>query len=335
MTSTVPPKQDDSQHLQDVKIDSDEKIDIGGDVVGRDKIYNSFGGVSKEGLVKLLIAMMIIVSFFIAVAIVVIVVVATDVANQLAIEDKNRPPAREIVFVPPGEFLIGSADSDPFAKDEEKPQHTVYIDAFWIDWTEVTNGMYAHCVSVGVCNLPDDHGLGHFGNSQHDNYPVIGVAWNDAREYCEWVEGRLPTEAEWEKAARGTDGRIYPWGNEGVAGTLLNFCDDNCDHDWARDAINDNSPGIAPVGSYPNGASPYGVLDMAGNVWEWVADWYDGTYHSLIPTDNPPGPSSGQKRVTRGGAYESGENHVRTASRSQNVPTDSYKNISFRCARSL
>jgi formylglycine-generating enzyme required for sulfatase activity len=203
-----------------------------------------------------------------------------------------------MVYVPAGEFLMGSVDEDIDAVlDEcsdcerswfshEQPQHTVYLDAFWIDRTEVTNAQFRACVEAGAC----EESLT-IGEQRRDapDLPVIWVDWYDAQDYAAWAGGRLPTEAEWEKAARGTDGRIHSWGNsppdchkvnyEGCAGKPL------------------------PVGSLPDGASPYGALDMAGNLEEWVADWWDTDYYAQSPLRNPQGPDSGSARVLRGAAF--------------------------------
>ncbi len=224
------------------------------------------------------------------------------------------------VYVPAGSFQMGSDSGDA----DEQPVHPVTLDAFWIDQTEVTNKMYALCVDSGKCSPPSSTKSytrdSYYGNAPYDNYPVIYVSWNDANAYCEWAGRRLPTEAEWEKAARGTDGRTYPWGDAAPGSTRLNY--------------NRNVGDTTEVGNYPEGASPYGALDMAGNVWEWVSDWYDGGYYSNSPSENPLGPDSGQYRVLRGGSWYSSGNYVRAADHSWDEPGYVYYGIGFRCARS-
>ena len=226
-----------------------------------------------------------------------------------------------MVFVPQGAFIMGApaGTGDP----DESPTHTVTLHAFWIDRTEVTNAMYAKCVQAGACQPPDGVGANadrpsYYGNGLFANYPVIQVTWSDADKYCQWAGARLPTEAEWEKAARGTDGRIYPWGNGLPTGNLV----------YADKTIGDTSP----VGSFPDGASPYGALDMAGNVWEWVADWYDKDYYFLPPASDPQGPSSGTERVMRGGAYLNNIELSTTTNRNSLAPNQSGIAIGFRCA---
>jgi formylglycine-generating enzyme required for sulfatase activity len=214
---------------------------------------------------------------------------APRAGDTRAFAPDNAPP---MVFVPAGEFTMGSSDADKDAYGDEKPQHTVYLDAFWMDKYEVTNAQYKKCVDAGKCSRPSESKSytrsSYYGNASFDNYPVIYVSWNDAKTYCEWAGKRLPTEAEWEKAARGADGRIYPWGN------TFDISKVN-----AERKVGDTTE----VGAYPAGASPYGALDMAGNVWEWVADWYSANYYASSPRNNPTGPSSGQYRVVRGGAW--------------------------------
>ena len=222
-----------------------------------------------------------------------------------------------MVFVPAGAFRMGSGEADPDAEVDEKPQHDVVLDAFWIDRTEVTNAMYARCVQAGACTAPMHSSR--YGLATHAGHPVTGVTWFQAQEYCAWAGRRLPTEAEWEKAARGPDGRLFPWGDGAPGSSLLNF---------------DGQVGdTTTVGSYPAGASPYGVLDMAGNVWEWTADWYARDYYADSPQANPPGPASGNLRVLRGGAWGVDAGAVRAANRFWAFPGRNDFD-GFRCARS-
>lgn len=200
------------------------------------------------------------------------------------------------VHVPAGEFLMGSPDGQ--GDDDEHPQHTVTLDAFWIMQTEVTNSQYAQCVATGACRAPSNDS---WQDADRADHPVTYVTRQQASDYAAWSGGRLPTEAEWEKAACGTDGRTYPWGDAAPAADLLNF--------------NQNVGDTTPVGSYPVGASPYGALDMAGNVYEWTADWYASDSYSQSPASNPTGPTSGQYHVLRGGSFYSDGRWVRCAAR--------------------
>ncbi len=228
----------------------------------------------------------------------------------------------EMVRVPAGEFTMGS---DSY--DNEKPVHRVSLSDYWIDVFEVTNARYQECVNAGKCERPgstsSDDRSSYFGNSQYAEYPVIYVSWEDANKYCAWAGKRLPTEAEWEKAARGPstssgDARTYPWGNE---------------WDSAKANVENSGGDTTQVGSYPAGASPYGALDMAGNVWEWVADWYDGGYYANSPRENPKGPSSGQSKALRGGAFDYVQDLARAAVRYGGRPAFRYSSIGFRCAQ--
>jgi len=253
-------------------------------------------------------------------------------ANQDEITDPKGVTMR---LVPAGEFTMGSE-----TYDDEKPIHQVYLDAYYMDKYEMTNALYETCVSAGVCDPPQQTSsythTSYYGDSQYADYPVIYVDWNQATTYCEWRGARLPTEAEWEKAARGTDGRVYPWGNEwDVRSTRrLNFSDKN-DPTGASDTVADDGyADTAPVGSYPNGISPYGLYDMAGNVWEWVADWYDSSYYANSPSSNPMGSSSGEYRVLRGGSWLSVEYYARSAYRFRVVPSYINGLVGFRCALS-
>jgi formylglycine-generating enzyme required for sulfatase activity len=231
-------------------------------------------------------------------------------------------------------FIGGDCQRDWFT-DEERI-HTVTLEDYYIDQYEVTNARYKACVDAGVCDPPGEVSSytrsSYYGNSQYDDYPVIYVSWDDAKAYCEWRGARLPTEAEWEKAARGgLEGKLYPWG-DGFDGSRANFCDRNCTYNWANKDYNDGYADTAPVGSYaPNG---YGLYDMAGNVWEWVADWYDGGYYGVSPSNNPTGPSTGEYRVLRGGSWHYIGVSLRVATRLRYDPSNRFNGIGFRCALS-
>jgi serine/threonine-protein kinase len=217
-----------------------------------------------------------------------------------------------LLYVPAGLFTMGTDGGNA----NEKPAHTVTLDAFWIDRTEVTNGMYAQCVRAGKCQAPQalssvTH-ADYYANALYADYPVIHVDWNQASAYCEWAGRRLPTEAEWEKAARGTDGRTYPWSDKEPNRSLANYA----------------TPDTTQVGKYLAGASPYGALDMAGNVWEWTAGWYD-----VYPGGNKAAsPDFGEKyRVLRGGAWSLVGSSLRSANRLRYDPATSGVSIGFRC----
>jgi formylglycine-generating enzyme required for sulfatase activity len=240
-----------------------------------------------------------------------------------------------MVYVPEGSFTMGTTldaamvvcetERDDCQRSwfiNETPPHELFLDAFWIDQTEVTNSQYVACVDAEVCAKPKTEAsytrASYFRGDEFADFPVIYIDWESANTFCEWRDARLPTEAEWEKAARGDDERTFPWGNE-IDGALANY--------------NKSRADTTMVGSYPDGASPYGALDMVGNVWEWVADWYYGDYYTESPSSNPTGPDSGELKVMRGGCWAFfGINNARTVVRRSHDPTSTYNYVGFRCA---
>jgi len=220
-----------------------------------------------------------------------------------------------MVLIPAGPFTMGSDTGG----EDEAPAHQVDLPAFKIDRFEVTNADFARFVeATGYQTDAEKAGSTNTWRSYaegRDNHPVVKVSWNDARAYCEWAGKRLPTEAEWEKAARGTDGRTYPWGNEYDPKKL--------------NAKDSGIRGTTAVGSYPEGASPYGLLDMAGNVWEWTADWYQG-----YPGSTYQSPYYGEQfKVLRGGGWFETAEFVRTTTRNANSVTAANDDAGFRCAK--
>ena len=241
-----------------------------------------------------------------------------EAALDREITGKDGAP---MVLIPTGEFTMGSPDGK--GDGNEHPQHQVYLDAFDIDKFEVTVARYAEFLQAMKRAKPAF--WDQVDTSKHGNLPVVGVDWNDAEAYCRWAKKRLPTEAEWEKAARGTDERTYPWGNEAPTSNLANFGKERIKKFYDRR--------LAPAGSYEAGKSPYGIYDLAGNVWEWVADWDDESYYEQSASRNPPGPSSGIDRVIRGGSWLHQPDDMRSAGRDRGTPTLRNDSIGFRCAQ--
>jgi len=213
------------------------------------------------------------------------------------------------VRIPAGDFLMGDT------RDKNAPVHKVYLDAYWVDTREVTNAQYREFVT----------GTGHaapryWGEAKYNNpdQPVVGVSWHDADAYCSWKGKRLPTEAEWERAARGAQSRLYPWG-------------DRFDVTRANTRETRNRRPL-PVGTFPEGATSEGLLDMSGNVWEWCWDWFEDGYYRVSPLNNPTGPEAGKKRVIRGGGWSAP--HIHMARRRGEKPDKTYPSLGFRCARS-
>ena len=232
----------------------------------------------------------------------------------------------EMVLIPAGEFVMGSEEG----YIDEKPVHTVYMDAYYIDKYEVTNGLYELCVQLNVCTRPIDvssyQRLSYFGDPLFSNYPVINVTIEMARTYWEdWRGARLPTEAEWEKAARGADAPTFSWGDE-IGCNYANYRDKDCKR--IRDTV--------PVSSFAEGVSDYGVYNMSGNVWEWVKDWYSPAYYLNSPDKNPTGPDHavvGIYYIKRGGSFQDEWEKLRAANREKNDPTNYGSNLGFRCVR--
>src|SRR5271157_1781940 len=215
-----------------------------------------------------------------------------------------------LVAVPGGPFIMGNNGSD-------NPEHTVTLSDFWIYSTKVTNRQFGQCVAVGKCTPPDMQDDQTYSNPNHQNDPVVGIVWSQAAAYCDYAHGQLPTEAQWEKTARGPNGNIYPWGNGAPSTSLLNF-DDFIGH--TTNVIN-----------YPQGKSYYGVLDMEGNVYEWVYDWYNSLYYHTGPTQDPPGPDTGNLRSVRSAGFKSTVDQVVAFTRFFRLPTDHACDLGFRC----
>jgi formylglycine-generating enzyme required for sulfatase activity len=216
-----------------------------------------------------------------------------------------------LVYIPPGEFIMGHGG-------EDNPEHTAFLDGFWIYRTEVTNRMYLRCMAMGECSPPAvDPSIPDLEDPVIADYPIVGVRWDQAESYCRFVGGFLPTEAQWEKTARGPQGYIYPWGNAKPNCELLNF----------NECLGETSPVI----NYPAGASLYEVFDMAGNVFEWVADWYKFDYYTEAPFDNPMGPEAGDVRSVRGSTFNSRPDQVSSALRYFLAPDEYRSDLGFRC----
>jgi sulfatase modifying factor 1 len=276
-------------------------------------------------------------------------------ANHATTAEAEVSP--EMVLIPAGEFLMGSPE-DGLSFDDERPQRLVYVASFWIDRYEVTNSQYKQFVDRAGYP-PPSHLTPQFnlwkeaaplpGSERH---PVVNISWHDAVAYCRWQEKRLPTEAEWEKAARGTDGRRYPWGMDWDlfhsnsasywAGRTIEFKDGAAwktfwvAGDGARVSHEHGLNGevlTLPIGTFPQGASPYGVLDMIGNAAEWVQDWYEPYSYLNAPLSDPQGPQGQLLKVVRGGSWLKPARNLRVSDRDYAMPTDHATGIGFRCAQ--
>ena len=230
--------------------------------------------------------------------------------------DSLKPSDAPMALVPAGEFTMGST-----LREDEKPVHRVYLDAFYMDKYFVTVGQYAKYLETTGMKAPPEWDI--MNQAQHQKRPVVNINWSDASTYCKWAGKRLPTEAEWEKAARGTDGRLYPWGNEPPTRLHANFGKKSWEDHMA----------LVPVGMFEMGKSPYGIYDMAGNAWEWVNDWYDHDYYKKSPAKNPQGPATGKSKVVRGGNWLYVPEFLRSSFRFNAEPSRGKFGYGFRCAK--
>lgn len=220
------------------------------------------------------------------------------------------------VYVPEGEFIMGE---DHELKKPDSPRHVVYLDAFWMDRVEVTNAMYLKCMRANGCTVPVSDNI-YYDNWIYRDHPIVYVTWDQANAYCHWADRRLPTEAEWEKAARGIKGWMYPWGNKQPNPRQANY---------ASTLIQESVSAFR----YPLGASPYDVWNMSGNVREWVADWFDADYYSYSPYANPQGPETGEERVLRSTSYNEDGREIVVTSRLRHEPESAGLSRGFRCAQ--
>jgi formylglycine-generating enzyme required for sulfatase activity len=261
----------------------------------------------------------------------------------------RRRDGMAMIYVPDGQFEMGNP-----ADERARPAHTVTLSAFWIDRTEVTNAMFTDFLNERGNQAEDgvswwEPGAGHRGivyshievqdgiyraTPGYERHPVIEVSWYGAAAYCAWVGGRLPTEAEWEFAARGPGSLLYPWGNT-FDGNLANYCDASCTYAWRDAATQDGFARWGPVGSFPEGSSWCGALDMAGNVWEWVGDWWSESYDANYARVDPVGPVSGTLHVARGGSWFD-EGRSTPVTRRTGLTASSYRMhwVGFRCVLS-
>ncbi len=239
-----------------------------------------------------------------------------DPVNYLPVY--NPVSLMELIYVPAGEFLMGSTQNDTNRDVNEEPQHRVYLDTFWISKTQVTNTMFNACVAAGICKYSVSAATNpNYLDPLYATHPVIYVSWDMAQIYCDWTGGRLPTEAQWEKAARGPNGAKYPWGEDQPREKFVN--------------VNNFIGNTTTAGLFPFGKSFYGALDMGGNVREWVSDWYDANYYQVSPASNPQGPETGEFKVLKGASYADPFRYTRPANRLTHEPGSPGAVRGFRC----
>ncbi len=256
--------------------------------------------------------------------------------KMLSLLAKAQAPSEvtyEWVPVPGGEFEMGAEGG--VAEADEAPKHKVTLDTFLIGKYEVTNKQYhmfvkatGHRVPQNCCEQRYTLWKGNAPFEGTEEFPIFNIDWDDATAFCKWVGGRLPTEAEWEKAAKGTDGRLYPWGNDSpMSGNRANFS-------FEPVSVWEGPASMAKKDQYEHGKSPYGAYEMAGNVWEWVSDWYDEAYYKTSPAKNPQGPANGKTKVIRGGSWRNNADTLRTTNRNgKHAPTERRVYIGARCAK--
>ena len=255
-----------------------------------------------------------------------------DIAwDVLTLETENSDPLIQsstfspvnnmsLVYIPAGDFFMGSSEFDKDHYEDEEPLHDVYLGSYWISKTQITNAQYASCVEEGACVYSVSFERNpRYVDTLYSNHPVVYISWYQAQNYCIWSGGRLPSEAEWEKAARGPYGPKYAWGSENPS---INLYLTN-----ANNIIGDTTP----VGLFVMGGSYYGAMDMGGNVREWVLDWYDPSYFTYSPDQNPTGPEAGEKKVLKGAGFSDPYDYSRAASRLAHEPTSPGINRGFRC----
>ncbi|MFQ5780320.1 MAG: formylglycine-generating enzyme family protein [Nitrospiria bacterium] len=242
-----------------------------------------------------------------------------DVVPLTKLGAAESPKENPMVFIPAGEFVMGSEDGG----FNEKPRRTVYLDAYEINQLEVSQFHYAEFVKATNHRSPLSRYVKNIELLNHPNQPAVYVSWEDAYDYCRWRGARLPTEAEWEKAARGVQGLVWPWEGE-FKPALANFSGDE-----------DEGVYTTIVGSYEKDKSPYGLYDMAGNVREWVQDWYEEQYYQHAPARNPKGPDHGEMKTLRGSSWNDSHFSGRTTSRLKMFPFYRDTTVGFRCARTI
>ena len=253
---------------------------------------------------------------------------ANEQPGHDSVELPTSKDGAPMIVIPAGSFPMGVPAGARDGGRDEYPRHDVFVDTFMIDKFEVTNGRYLEFVKSTAHRIPQNPRnptrnlwQGESITDSLNDRPVINVDWFDAEAYCRWAGKRLPTEAEWEKAAKGTSDRRFPWGNVEPTSKHLNY-----NQQWIGEKT------LMPVGSYEAGKSPYGVYDMAGNVWEWVNDWYDAGYYEKSPKKNPKGPDTGAKKVIRGAGWQNETPTVRIFTRVESDPTVRNESTGFRCA---